>query len=140
MGIPRQRMGHKKQRKIQLSKNRRLKGEKSMNEEEKYVVDYDTLEGEIREIDFVISLAESDKAVEKYLLSEILRKFEVDGLKNKQEQVFYEDKIAEVVELTRHDTGRIHTFCMKLVETPELDKILFDHYIDLLGSQGMLKQ
>lgn len=98
----------------------------------------DTLEGEIREIDFIISLAESDKAVEKYLLSEVIRKFEVEGLKDRQEQVFYEDKVAEVIELTRHDYDRVCRFIIKLLDTPEIADILFQHYIDQMGSKGLL--
>lgn len=99
----------------------------------------ETLEGEVREIDFVISLAEQDKAVKNYLLSEVIRKFEVEGLKERQEQVFYEDKVAEVVELTRHEQSRVYAFVIKLLDTPEIEGLLMQHYADYFGSQGMMK-
>ena len=100
--------------------------------------DLDTLEGEIREVDFVITLAEQDKKVQNYLLGEVVRKFEIDGLKERQETIIYEDKVAEVLELTRHDTGRINKFILKLLQTEEIEQVLWENYIDQMGSKGLL--
>jgi len=91
---------------------------------------------EIKEIDYLITLAKEDSEVKDVLLSRVLHEF--DDLKEKQRTIFFEDMVSEICEIAKHDTAKKWYLLKQILEyfTGELE----EHWYEYFASNGIIRE
>ena len=93
----------------------------------------EVMSNEFIEINNIIALAKADSDIQQMLLGEIVREFEGE-LNTKKEQVFYQDQIAEIIELAKHDMDKMITLFTMILEDEDINAELFRHFQELINS------
>jgi len=91
----------------------------------------ETMSNELYEINSIIAIAKADSEVKEILLSEIVREFGNEEMKEKQEQVFYQDQIYEIIELAKHDMVKMVRLIEAILKTPEIATPIEQHFMEM---------
>jgi len=114
--------------------NQRKKGfEKELEEtkRENMKNKIETMSNEYREINNIIALSKADEDVKNILLSEVSREFGEDIVKERAEQVFYQDQVVEVLELAKQDNGKMTFLITEILKDLPLSDLLFNHFKEM---------
>jgi len=89
------------------------------------------MSNEYREINNIIALSKADEDVKNILLSEVSREFGEDIVKERAEQVFYQDQVVEVLELAKQDNGKMTFLITEILKDLPLSDLLFNHFKEM---------
>ena len=89
------------------------------------------MSNEVLEINNIIALSKEDDDVKNILLSEISREFSEEILKEKAEQVFYQDQVIEIIELTKHNNENLTFLITEILKNPVISDLLFNHFLEI---------